>query len=594
MLVEVGVFLRLQPGVRLPAPGRNSVPLHDARQLEWMDKEVARLEAIRAIEETVVGPGTVICGVHLVPKQGPKQFRMVIDQRRLNALLQRCPCRGAFSSAKEVLRKLEEHTWFASRDMQDAYFHFIVHESSRPLLTFRWRNRIWRFRVLPFGLQWSPYVFTEVMGALVRKWAEQGLLVLAYYDDLTVMEKTKEQCASALAQLVAHCERLGLRLDPVKGNPAPTQQGVLLGIWMDAASGIARIPDNKQERLLAQARSMLEKGVATPRELYSLASRIVAYQAASVIRRFSHALYREARKTRGWDTRGPLGADVKKELEDLVRSPKGRFERRFRWLNESYLDITTDASKSGWGAVVKGLGKDLDLAEAFSAAETEASSNEREVSVPHRALQELVRRGIPIRGMGVRIWTDNTSARAYLKRGGGPVLALHKWAASLWTLLEVEGAQLVDVYYIPGKENSRADANSRRFAQGPRLTRMALERVERRTGPLTPWPPAEPALWTGRAGICAVRGEAQAREVLAEFQNRPLLEEIVLVLSTKEEQLRELHEWVCGRLGLQVVWIDCYPGDFKDEKHGSNASSTSVRWDAGRARLLWAKRPAVS
>lgn len=47
-----------------------------------------------------------------------------------------------------------------SLDVQDAYFHILVHPDSRKYLRFVFEDQIFQFRALCFGLLTAPQVFT--------------------------------------------------------------------------------------------------------------------------------------------------------------------------------------------------------------------------------------------------------------------------------------------------------------------------------------------------------------------------------------------------------------------------------------------------
>jgi len=63
-----------------------------------------------------------------------------------------------------VPQVIQPVSWLFSTDLEDAYFHVPMHESSRPHLCFRWRDKVYTTNVLPFGLNLAPWVFTKGIG----------------------------------------------------------------------------------------------------------------------------------------------------------------------------------------------------------------------------------------------------------------------------------------------------------------------------------------------------------------------------------------------------------------------------------------------
>lgn len=64
------------------------------------------------------------------------------------------------SRFNSVLASICQGDWMISLDVQDAYFHILVHPDSRKYLRFIFEDQIFQFRALCFGLLTAPQVFT--------------------------------------------------------------------------------------------------------------------------------------------------------------------------------------------------------------------------------------------------------------------------------------------------------------------------------------------------------------------------------------------------------------------------------------------------
>ena len=60
------------------------------------------------------------------------------------------------SSALSTMRKGD---YAFKIDLQDVYFHVPIHPSSRKYFRFAFENKVYQFRVLPFGLNTAPQIF---------------------------------------------------------------------------------------------------------------------------------------------------------------------------------------------------------------------------------------------------------------------------------------------------------------------------------------------------------------------------------------------------------------------------------------------------
>ena len=84
-------------------------------------------------------------------------WRPVIDLKNLNAHIH-APHFRMFTTSS-VLSSVEKGDYAFKIDLQDAYFHVPIHPSSRKYLRFAFKNRVYQFQVLPFGLNKAPQVF---------------------------------------------------------------------------------------------------------------------------------------------------------------------------------------------------------------------------------------------------------------------------------------------------------------------------------------------------------------------------------------------------------------------------------------------------
>ena len=61
-----------------------------------------------------------------------------------------------------VLNAVERGDHVFKIDLQDPYFHVLIHSASRKYLRFAFENKVYQFRVLPFGLNIAPQVLTPL------------------------------------------------------------------------------------------------------------------------------------------------------------------------------------------------------------------------------------------------------------------------------------------------------------------------------------------------------------------------------------------------------------------------------------------------
>ena len=110
-----------------------------------------------------------------------RSWRLVIDLSSLNEYL------TSVSFEMETLAKvktvLQPGMWVTSLDLEDAYHHIPIQESSRLYLCFQVGGKGYIYLVLPFCLKTAPWAFTKVVKQLKCWTIAQQIILLQYLDD---------------------------------------------------------------------------------------------------------------------------------------------------------------------------------------------------------------------------------------------------------------------------------------------------------------------------------------------------------------------------------------------------------------------------
>ena len=77
-------------------------------------------------------------------------------------------------------------------DLQDAYMSVPVAPKSRSLLVFIFNGKIYHFKVMPFGLNSAPRIFTKLFKPILRLLRSQGMLLIIYLDDILLIAPTED------------------------------------------------------------------------------------------------------------------------------------------------------------------------------------------------------------------------------------------------------------------------------------------------------------------------------------------------------------------------------------------------------------------
>ncbi len=146
----------------------------------------------------------------LVPKKDGG-LRPILDLQQLNWLIKVLSFKTLTTT--QILESIEPVYWFASIDLKDAYFRMPICQDHHPFLRFAFQDRVYQFRVLPFGLSLSPRVFTRVVSAALCLLQCVGLKILAYLDDWLICAPSRNQVMKDTEMVFQHVQALGLKVN---------------------------------------------------------------------------------------------------------------------------------------------------------------------------------------------------------------------------------------------------------------------------------------------------------------------------------------------------------------------------------------------
>lgn len=465
-----GVQIPFMDGV-LPPPQRREHPLFagTAEQMEVLDAEVASLLRKGATEEvTTEQQGGWVSTLFCVPKPGDR-WRPCLNLKPLNQFVAHQAFR--MEGLKVVRSLVRRGDWLASVDLTDAYFHVPVAPEHRKFLRFRWGGRLYQFRCLPFGLATAPWLFTKLMKPVIARLRAMGVRCVIYLDDLILMADTRA-LASEHAKVVTQlfCT-LGLRVNVEKSELRPSRVRKFLGFHINTKSMVLQLPPKRLGDLKRQCRRLLvmaEKGrLTTPRQLAGVLGRLNwAADAVMPARLFSSGLLHmmlqgRQRVWRGaWDRAVPWTTTAMRDLRFWTFA-LAAWNGRSLLLPTPAHEMQTDASHYGWGGVlVSHPSRTKPQARGFFTPEEEMQSNNaRELRGIVLSLEAFAHH-FRWKDCHVRVWTDNVTAMACVRRQRGASEVLDELTRRLWHFCLRRGLW-VTARHIPGKDNDAADALSR-------------------------------------------------------------------------------------------------------------------------------------
>ncbi len=433
----------------------------EARNAPVLREEIAVLLAKDAIEP--VPPAEMRQGFYspyfIVPKKGGG-LRPILDLRLLNRALHRLQFK--MLTHRSMIKCIQPRDWFAAIDLKDAYFHVSILPRHRPFLRFAFEGRAWQYRVLPFGLSFSPRVFTKVVEGALAPLREVGVRILNYLDDWLILAQSREQLCDHRDLVLRHLSQLGLRVNWEKSKLSPAQIISFLGVELDSVSMTARLTEERAQSVLNCLSSFRGRTVVPLKQFQRLLGHMASAAAVTPLgllhmRPLQHWLHSQVPRW-AW-RRGALRVNITQECRrsfspwtDLAFLRAGvPLEQVSR-----HVVVTTDASSTGWGATCNGQA----ASGLWTGPRLLWHINCLELLAVHLALRQF---WPLLLGKHVLVRTDNTAAVSYINRMGGirsrrmSQLARH---LLLWSHTRLKSLRAV---HIPGELNRAADALSRQL-----------------------------------------------------------------------------------------------------------------------------------
>ena len=223
-------------------------PPSDHTKFLLLQDEVQALLCKDAIEMVINhhSPG-FYSRLFLVTKKNGK-LRPVIDLSSLNKFV--FIRKFKMETSKSIRNAVQPGEFAVSVDLSDAYFHISIRPESRKYLRFTFNNRIYQFKVLPFGLSSSPEVFTRVMTVAITHFRTMtGIYSSSYLDDILMKDLLKVRVQHCLLQFLSYMRGLGFLVNKEKSQLVPVQDFVHVGLHFKTHLGLVSVPQDRAVKI---------------------------------------------------------------------------------------------------------------------------------------------------------------------------------------------------------------------------------------------------------------------------------------------------------------------------------------------------------
>lgn len=454
-------MLSFVQGLKLPfkrKPLQFSVP----KEPLWSTSEQVNIEScirelLRSGAVSTVTPcsSQYLSKIFLVPKSDGRH-RLILNLKSLNKFL--WAPHFKLEDHRTVTKILTRGCWMATLDLKDAYFLVPIFPSHRKYLRFQFMGKLYGFNCLPFGLNCAPYVFTKLMKPVLSYLRNMGYLSVLYLDDFLLVGISKQDCTANINSTIKILQTLGFIINYNKSNLVPSHCVTYLGFIYNSLDLSVSLPTNKISKVIEYLQKF--SALQTCR-IIDFAKFLGTLTAVCPAVRYGW-LY-----TKVFERQKFLALKASGGNYDAKMSLPGILQPDFQWwlrnistaknnirIDSYSLEISSDASTTGWGASANGK----KCHGYWSETERSYHINFLELKAAFLALCHFAD---GMRNCNILCRVDNTTALAYInKMGSVQYPDLNNLSRIIWQWCEKRNIFLF-ASYISSSENFIADAESR-------------------------------------------------------------------------------------------------------------------------------------
>lgn len=403
-----------------PQPIQSEVELAN---MEVCIQKLLRIQAVKLVPEC---KGQFISSVFLVPKPDGSH-RFILNLKRLNEYL--VSPHFKMEDQRTVQKLLCRNDFMAKIDLKDAYYLIKIKESHQKYLRFRFRNNIYEFCCMPFGLTSAPRVFTKLLKPVIHILRKQKIKSVIYLDDFLIMNESYENCLENIRTSISLLERLGFVVNYKKSVLTPVRCIEYLGFTFNSCDLTIALPERKITKINQMINSVLNKVEIKVIELAKLIGTLVAAIPAipysMLYIRHLERIKLKALKVSKNDYESKV--IISEEAREEIIWWQTNIHKVNHIRNDCFqYQLDTDSSKTGWGATT-GVSQTRGY---WNAEEKALHINTLEIIAAYNGLRTFFSKQTNIQ---ILLRIDSTTAIAYINRYGGIRSPInHSWASRIW------------------------------------------------------------------------------------------------------------------------------------------------------------------
>ena len=248
-----------------------------------LEKEILSGRIMGPFDTPPFAPFTV-SPLNIRPKKNPNKYRLLhnlshpYDGSSVNANIPSISKTVHYATVGDAIMKLlslPSTSYTAKTDIADAFRIIPVHPDDYPKLGMFFRNQYYYDRALPQGCGSSCRIFETLSTALhaILEAYAPDVKCVHMLDDFFIMSADYATCELHLRLLLQICADIGIPIAPDK-TTTPSTNTTFLGVELDTAKRIAKLPPDKLTQYSSDIRDVLAHNKIRKRDLESLIGKL--------------------------------------------------------------------------------------------------------------------------------------------------------------------------------------------------------------------------------------------------------------------------------------------------------------------------------
>lgn len=422
-----------------------------------VDEEITKLIEKGVIEKTNHCDGEFVSNIFLRKKKD-NSYRMILNLKKFNKNLEYHHFK--MDTVWTAINLMKPECYMASIDLKDAYYTVPIAKEHRKYLRFMWRGKLYQYTCMANGLSPAPRYFTKLLKPIYASLRKLGHENVGYIDDSYLQGDTFNECTSNVRDTEQLFTNLGFLVHEKKSVKTPSQEIVFLGFVLNSVSMTVKVTNEKCEKIQQSCRNLLQRNEMLILEVAQVIGYLVSCLPGV---QYGKLHYRNleidknkalAKNKGNYQATMCLSSDAKSDLIWWAQNIKN--ESNFINRNVAEIEIKSDASKLGWGAIcgsytAQGM---------WTSTEKCLHINLLELTAVLFALKSFA---LYIRGKHVKVYIDNYTAVRYVNEMGGTKSPDSNTVAKEIWMWCIQNNVWITACHLPGELNVEADSESRNF-----------------------------------------------------------------------------------------------------------------------------------